>query len=257
MSSHQAEIERAVLLGRRALRARVVDGPDQLTRLLHRRWFLGLAPGGAAGPRPPGPGAPHRVPAPGVPAARSATDSWRTWGRHWSEGRSCRGQDLVRLFLACAPHTSLHAVSAVVAHARDWDAPWLLSSRALQQAVPRPDATVLYLPVDAVAELRDPLGRMLDQLDPFLASTVPALTLRVGRGASLGQNPADGRPFGAHRCSVIAAAVHAHRDAAPAELYRRTLAALRAEGIDPHAPYRALGSTWEWPRPGARRTVAA
>ena len=38
-------------------------------------------------------------------------------------------------------------------------------------------------------------------------SDVPALTLGIGHGASLSENPADGRTFGEHRCALVARAV--------------------------------------------------
>ena len=57
--------------------------------------------------------------------------------------------------------------------ARRWSEPWLLSSRALHQPVPRADATVLTLPVASLAPLRHELTRMITDLRPFLASYAP------------------------------------------------------------------------------------
>jgi hypothetical protein len=87
---------------------------------------------------------------------------------------------------------------------------------------------------------------MLVELGPFLASTVPALTLEIARGAALAQNPADGRSFGVHRCSVVAATVLANRQHHHREVIERTFIALRDAGVDPQHPYRALGARWEW-----------
>jgi hypothetical protein len=112
--------------------------------------------------------------------------------------------------------------------------------------VPAPDATVLYLPADALDELRRPVDRLLEELRPFLASTVPALTLEVARGAALAQNPPDGRSYGIHRCSIIAGTVLANPQHHHREVIERTFTALRNAGVDPHRPYRALGARWEW-----------
>jgi hypothetical protein len=245
---HHEEIDRAVLLARKAVGGGRVDDPAKLTRLLYRHWFLGRRPLATVPAQVPQQrrNRPAARPADASSSHAGSTQPWRTWGRLWTEDRPCRGSDLVRLYLSCAPHTSLHAVAAVTAAARDWDHPWLLTSRTLHQPVPGPDATVLYLPVDALDELRRPVEEMLAELRPFLASTVPALTLEVARGAALAQNPADGRSYGIHRCSLVASTVLANRSHHHREVIERTFAAMRDAGVDPQRPYRALGARWEW-----------
>ncbi|HET6560501.1 MAG TPA: T3SS effector HopA1 family protein [Marmoricola sp.] len=242
--SHHEEIDRAVLLARKAAAGGRIDDPAKLTRLLYRHWFLGRRPlASVPSQRRPQPTT-VRPDRPG--STTGSTQPWRSWGRLWTDDRPCRGADLVRLYLSCAPHTSLHAVAAVTEAARDWDHPWLLTSRALHQAAPGPDATVLYLPVAALDELREPVEELLGSVRPFLASTVPALTLEIARGAALAQNPADGRSFGVHRCSVVAGTVLASRQLHHREVIQRTFSALREAGVDPERPYRALGARWQW-----------
>jgi hypothetical protein len=226
------QIDRAVLIARKAVSGGRIEDPTTLARVLYHSWFLGSRPS---------------VPVQRT-AARRPSQPWRAWGRHWNEDRPCRGADLVRLYLACAPHTTLHAISAVTARAQTWDHPWLLSSRAPNQAVPTPDATVLYLPIAALDDLREPIGHLLGELKPFLATSVPALTLVIARGAALAQNPADGRSFGAHRSSVIAESVLRNRRFHHREVIERTLESFRLAQVDPERPYRALGADWEWDR---------
>jgi hypothetical protein len=238
------DLDRAVLLARRAATTGRIDRPEALTRFLYQRWYLGKLPGSL----PTGQAAsPPVVPADGEGPQRHAhaPGPWRSWSRRWEE-RSCRGSELVRMYLSCAPRTSLHVVGAVGAHAQEWDHPWLLSSRAMAQPVPSPDSTVLYLPIAALEELREPITAMTDDIRPFLGSTVPALTLRVAPGVSLAQNPADGRGFGEHRCAIIASTVLAHQRRGHREIVERTLAAFRRAGVDPQAPYRALDAAWTW-----------
>jgi HopA1 effector protein family len=252
MSYHQ-EIDRAVLLARRAVAGAHIQEPGPLTRFLYQRWYLGRGPEAPVPAQRTAPSS-QRKAAPATPA----TPPWRTWGEHWTDDRECRGADLVRLFLACAPHTALHTVAAVTAHAQQWDQPWLLTSRALGQAVPTADATVLYLPVDALDELRGPIESMLDDIKPFLATTVPALTLRLGRGAALAQNPTDGRGFGQHRCSLVAGTVLANRELPHTKVVDQVRDTFRRAGVDPQRPYRALGSDWQWSRqPRTTRTRVA
>ncbi len=248
---HHDEIDKAVLLARKAVAGGRIDDPAKLMRLLYRHWVLGrrpLSPVSSQVPqqRRPQPATERQSASAEATPPSCGTQAWRTWGRLWTEDRPCRGSDLVRLYLSCAPHTSLHAVAAVTAAARDWNHPWLLTSKALHQAVPGPDATVLYLPVAALDELRAPVEEMLEELKPFLASSVPALTLEIARGAALAQNPADGRSYGVHRCSLVAATVPANRAHHHREVIERTFSALRDAGVDPQHPYRALGARWEW-----------
>lgn len=252
---HHDEIDRAVHVAHRAATAGHLTEPDRLTRLLYRRWFLGVAgPRGAQVPaqrRRAGGASPSEAHTPNA-QAQAYAQPWRTWGPAWPE-RTTRGADLVRLHLSCAPHTSLHALAAVAARARTWDHPWLLTSRAVNQAVPQPDATLLLLPVDALDDLRRELELLVDEVQPFLAGTVPALTLKVARGVTLAQNPGDGRGFGEHRCALIAEAVLGSLHRPHHERVRRTLRAFAAAQVDPDHPYRALGATWSW----SRRRIAA
>jgi HopA1 effector protein family len=257
MSYHQ-EIDRAVMLARRAVTAANLQEPGPLTRFLYQRWYLGRTSDAV-----PTQGTTHgtaRTSGTGTaPRFTPSTPPWRTWGAHWTDDRQCHGADLVRLFLACAPHTALHTVAAVTAHAQQWDQPWLLTSRALGQAVPSADSTVLYLPAEALGDLHEPIEAMLADIRPFLAGSVPALTLRIGRGASLAQNPADGRPFGQHRCSLVAGTVLANQGMGHGRLVDEVRETFRRAGVDPQRPYRALGSQWQWTRQprAARSTVAA
>jgi len=233
---HHDEIDRAVLIARRAATAGRVHGRDRLTRLLYQRWYLG---------RPPSPGV--------VPAQREAAERtgralpWRSWSPGWAT-RQCRGADLMRLYLSCAPHTSLHAVTVVTDRAAGWAHPWLLTSRSLAQPVAGPDSTCLLFPVRALDDLAGEVDALVGDLQPLLAPTTPALTLRIGRGAGLAQNPADGRSFGAHRCAVIAEAVLADPGARHREAVESTLRALRRAQVDPQQPHRALGASWAWAR---------
>lgn len=241
-----ADLDRAVLLARRAATAGRIDRPEPLTRFLHQRWFLGRTPQ-----------ADDRAARRQVPAQRTAPSPgpWRTWGGGW-EQRAAHGDQLVRIYFACAPLTSLHVVGAVATHAQQWQTPWLLSSRAMSQPVPSADATVLYVPSDAIAGLHEPLTRLIADVQPFLGSTLPALTLPVAPGVAVAQNPADGRSYGEHRCAIIARTVLAHGSHNHRETVERTLIALRRAGVDPRRPYRALDADWTW-GPGAATTKPA
>lgn len=234
---HLRDLDRATVLALRTLTLRPESTPDGLTRMLHQRWWLGLG-----------------QPAPVVHAQRTADrralgpcPPWRTWGERWDHA-AYAGDDLVRLYLACAPGTALQTVAAVSDRAQRWDEPWLLTSRALGQQVPRPDATTLLVPVTSLDALRAELEGLIDDLRPFLASRAPLLTLHVTRGVGLAQNPPRGVSFGEHRCRLVATTARAHRDAPLPEVQRQVQAAFWQEGVDPRRPYRRADARWQWHR---------
>jgi HopA1 effector protein family len=223
---HVDEIDRAVHVARKALTLGHLRRPDRLTRFLYQRWYLGLSSQQTE-----------------VPAQRSHV--WQAWSKQWTEQHTRAGSDLVRLYLTCAPHTSLHAIGLVSDRALQWDAPWRLTSTAMNTPVPAADATVLYLPVEVLDRLRPELEQLVDDLQPFLASAVPALTLRIGRGASLAQNPADGRSFGEHRCGLVARSVIDSQQFHHKEQVVRTMHTFEAAGIDPRRPYLESEGSWD------------
>jgi hypothetical protein len=225
---HVDEIDRAVHVARKALSLRHLRRPDRLARFLYQRWYLGVPT--------------HHSE---VPAQRSHV--WQAWSKQWTEEHARAGSELVRLHLTCAPHTSLHAIGLVTDRATSWGVPWRLVSTAATAAVPAPDATVLYLPVANLTDLRPALEELVHDLQPFLASAVPALTLRIGRGASLAQNPADGRSFGEHRCGLVARSVIEGQQCPHREQVVRTLRTFAAEGIDPKRPYLEASRSWDQP----------
>jgi hypothetical protein len=234
---HLRDLDRAVVMALRTLVLRPEASPEALTRMLHQRWWLGLG-----------------QPAPVLHAQRTVDrralgpcPPWRTWGERWDHSAHA-GEELVRLYLACAPGTALQTVAAVTDRAQRWSEPWLLTSRALGQQVPRPDATTLVVPVVSLDALREELGRLISEVQPFLASRAPLLTLHVTRGVGIAQNPPLGASFGEHRCRLVASAVRAHREAPLAEVKHQVQAAFWKAGVDPRRPYRAVGAAWQWHR---------
>lgn len=223
---HVDEIDRAVHVARKALSLGHLQRPDRLTRFLYQRWYLGLTSQQAQ-----------------VPAQRGHV--WQAWSKHWTDQHTRAGSELLRVYLSCAPHTSLHAIGLVSERARGWDLPWRLTSTAMNTAVPAADATVLYLPLELLPDIRPDLDQLIEDLQPFLASAVPALTLKIGRGASLAQNPSDGRSFGEHRCSLVAGSVLESQQFHHREQVQRTMRTFAAHGIDPRRPYLEQTGSWD------------
>lgn len=215
---HAYELSQALRLAHQAQAVAPLRLPGPLARFLYHRWYLGNSANS------------HTVP-------RQRTQVWRHWSDGWTESGAPRGEDLARLHLACAPHTALLAVTLAAEHARGWGVPWQLVSDALTAPVSGSEATVLFVPMASVGKLRPAIDALVEDLQPLLSSATPPMTLRIGHGASLAQNPAGDVSFGKHRCRIIsevALAIHSlpHSDQLPAA--RR---ALLEHGIDPRRPY--------------------
>lgn len=225
---HIDELDSAVRLARQVISVQHVEDPEMLSSVLHERWYLGLTPQQSA-----------------VPAQDTRT--WQAWGRLWTADVDAAGTDQVRLHLTAAPRTALHLLGTVTQRACAWDHPWLLTSTAFHADVPTPESTVLRLPTAALLPLRHEIRSLVADLQPFLAANVPALTLAIGRGAALSENPADGRSFGEHRCSLVAQAVLASMRCHPREQVSRAMATFATAGVDPERPYSEPRTTWDRP----------
>ena len=225
---HIEELDSAVRLARRAVSTQHVEDADRLSHVLHERWYLGLT------------SQQTEVPAP-------TTGAWQAWGPLWTPEMYDGGADQVRVHLTVAPRTALHVLGTVTQRARTWDHPWLLTSTALEADLPTPESTVLRLPADALFPLRHEILDLVTELRPFLALHVPALTLAIGRGVSLSENPADGRSFGEHRCALVARAVLASMRCHPREQVSRAMAMFAQAGVDPERPYSERSTTWDRP----------
>jgi hypothetical protein len=239
---HLEELEQALRLARRAVSTQQatdagslgspgspgsLESLASLARELHERWYLGLTSQQAE-----------------VPAAPART--WRAWGRLWAP-ETHDAADQVRLHLNVAPRTALHVLGVVTQRARGWQHPWLLTSTALQAELPTPESTVLLLPAAALLPLSREITELVADLRPFLALGVPALTLAIAPGASLSENPADGRSFGEHRCRIVARSVLGSMRCHLREQVARAVDAFARAGVDPERPYSEPGGTWDRP----------
>lgn len=225
---HIDELDGAVRIARQAVTTQHVEDADRLSDVLHERWYLGLTSQQA-----------------GVPA--SSSRAWQSWGRLWTDELGGPGSDLVRLHLSVAPRTALHALGIVTRRAQQWEHPWQLTSTALDLELPTPESTVLRLPASALGPLRHEIVDLVEELRPFLALGVPALTLGIGRGASLSEDPADGHTFGEHRCRLVARAVLGNMRVHHREQVSRAMQTFAEAGVDPERPYLERSTTWDRP----------
>jgi len=164
---------------------------------------------------------------------------WRTWGATW-DPHNPPTDLVVRIYFSLRTEHLARVTSEITSTLLDAAEPWLLKIALDATTLRRPDAAVLYLPVESLNRLSDPLSQVVRRLRPALRRAVPPLTHQVAPGVATAAEPADGLSFGEHRCGVIARALTSVRASwAPLS----TIAAAFADaGVDPARPYRP--STW-------------
>jgi hypothetical protein len=118
--------------------------------------------------------------------------------------------------------------------------PWSLKCPAEAAGFARADSMVVYLARGDWPVVEPRLLALLPRLRRELRSAVPPLTLPIGRGAAVADNPAlDGQSFGQSRCAALVAGVRAllAAPAAPAAALGVLKQSLREHGIDPGRPW--------------------
>lgn len=170
---------------------------------------------------------------------------WRTGGRTWRFTRPVPG--LVRLYWNTRLGHLPALVERLTSALRDDERPWMLKCAVDPAVHARSDATVLYVPRQALDELAPLVDAVAAELAPHARVGAPPLTLPLHPGVAVAADPAPAESFGEHRCRLIAealaadlpddddaalAVVAAHMDAAGIDLARPH--ALRA---DPPLPW--------------------
>ncbi|WP_107774186.1 T3SS effector HopA1 family protein [Nocardioides sediminis] len=107
----------------------------------------------------------------------------------------------------------------------------------------RPDAAVLYASAEDLPAVLRVARDVRRALGSGVRSRTPPLTLPLGDGLALAEEPPGGKQsFGQHRCDALLAAA-AEGPADDGRLLRRAREQLVEAGIDHRHPYRNLGST--------------
>ncbi len=189
---------------------------------------------------------PGLSPSPGdnllAPARRDSLDSHGWWCTHSPDWRlEAPAEALVRFYWNIGPGDVAALVRALSALLIGAATPWMLKCAVDRRAHARADAVVLYLPPDAVEELRDGLDRIAAALDDRFRGGAPPLTLRARRGLAVCDDPGTGESFGQHRSRLIAEGVLRARSRGAANHADTALDAvaerLREEGVPVERPY--------------------
>jgi HopA1 effector protein family len=175
---------------------------------------------------------------------------WFTYGGDWDESDLPVG--LVRVYWHVRRRTTPDLVRVLTATLGRTDCSYALKVAVEDRQVERPDRAVLYLAGDDAAAAAPLIRRAHTELTEALLAPVPRLTLRLGRGLAMADDPGTGESFGQHRCRLVADALTAARGDGSAnaeERAARALERLSAAGVDPARPYLRPGSSGggAWP----------
>jgi hypothetical protein len=173
---------------------------------------------------------------------------WTTFAEAWPTATP----PVVRLYWSVRPERLFRVVETLTGYL-DSNSPWALKCPLDLERSRRPDAVVLYVPVDAWSRVRSSVADAYRSSRGSLAPDVPALTLQLEPGLALAEDPGD-ESFGTARCRIVAAGISsalADGQADEAELAHAAEQALAAHGVSLEAPYLEADShaRYEWTTP--------
>jgi hypothetical protein len=162
---------------------------------------------------------------------------WYTWSSTVGEPDA---NDLLRMYWHCPPEAVAMVVEVLTSALEDTQHPYLLKVPIKPELFGRTDAVVTYVPTAAWEPVKVRLRAAHSRCEPHLGREVPPMTLRLGPGAAIAQDPANGMSFGQSRCAAVAAGVTsalARGIGAPDDVLALIAAALREAGIDAERPW--------------------
>lgn len=161
---------------------------------------------------------------------------WVTFSRAWHHHRDAT----VRTYWNIMPEGAARLVQ-LLSEALDDDFPFFIKCPRRPPEYDRRDAVVLYLPVDRFAAAASAIGEAASVLDDMLEAPVPALTLPLGRGVGVAEDPAeDNQSFGTSRCELVAGSIVHCLDAGHTDdeaWSAAALAAFQAAGLSAARPW--------------------
>jgi hypothetical protein len=183
-----------------------------------------------------------------APARRDFLDVTAGWWYTHHAGWALDAPDgrLVRAYWNVGADAAALLVQHVSSRLLDSDVRWMLKCAVQRESYTRADVAILFLPSDELELLQSVVDEVREAIAPVLRAGTPPLTLRVGRGVAVADDPGTGESFGEHRCRLIAEGILAapSRERQPAAIAERFL----EEGVPPDRPYVAAAARslpWE------------
>ncbi|MBA2564347.1 MAG: hypothetical protein H0V09_02840 [Gemmatimonadetes bacterium] len=152
---------------------------------------------------------------------------------------------MLRLYWNLTPHGALLLVRLLTRRLNADAVPFKLKVLASPESYDRCDAGVLYVRSADLGALAEVVRMARRTFAGTLKPAVPALTLHVGHGIGLAEDPPDGGSFGLSRCGLLAEGLVAAGERGVTRADERCgviRERLTRAGIDPAAPYVNPGS---------------
>ena len=159
--------------------------------------------------------------------------------------RTCTSQPHATHFWNVGPVAVASVVRAITTVLADEGLPYTLKCPAEPALFSRRDSLVLYLARDVWRTTKKSLRRAHEGIATDLRDSTPPLTMRLGRGVALAEDPGNGRSFGETMAWAVAdgvLAIRAARLVDSDEMLALMAARLNSHGIGAAQPYLTAGS---------------
>lgn len=187
------------------------------------------------------PGVPVRIgDALGVTLRHDAGVPQDGWWLTWASAGPAPNHGMLRLYWNCGLHAVAPLVRAITTALENRGVAYTLKCPSSAALFGRCDGVVLYLGHQAWRDARGALRQVHEDVADQLRTRTPPLTLRLGRGVALAEDPGNGSSFGQTRARAVAdgvLAVLAARLLDSRQVIDTLADRLEAHGIRPAWPY--------------------
>lgn len=165
---------------------------------------------------------------------------WVTWNEPLTFDR------MLKIYWNCGASPVARLVHLLTSVLESSSVPYMLKCPTDAELFQRTDPVVLYMSPSGWSAAKRELGKVHCAIERQLRAATPPLTLRLGRGVAIAEDPNDGRSFGQSRAQAVASGAMQAMDRGIVgvdNVIDRLAAALDAHGIDLRKPYLQPGST--------------
>ncbi|MCC6262367.1 MAG: hypothetical protein IT169_02230 [Bryobacterales bacterium] len=162
------------------------------------------------------------------------------WWITWAAAGPAPEEAMLRLYWNCGPESVRPLIRGLTEAAGNARIRYTLKCPSAPLLFGRRDGTVLYLAKQDWPKLREPLRRLHRRTAASLDDATPPMTFRLGRGAALVEDPANGHSFGQTITWAVASGIleglTLHEEDLEARL-EIVVRHMRSLGISPAHPY--------------------
>lgn len=167
------------------------------------------------------------------------------WWQTWAASGPAPEREMLRIYWNCGEGAAAELVAGITSVLEEGRARYTLKCPSEPELFGRRDAVVLYLTPEVWAAAKRGLRAVHVEISKRLGESTPPLTLRLGRGVALAEDPENGHSFGTTMAWAVADGllrVLVEGRAEEEEIVQLMGERLVARGIAPEQPYRKVGS---------------